>query len=160
VTLVCSFANQIIEHLTTQRVATKGAGQNRRDIMQKSVYRSAIVAAFLGSVAVATAAEVNLTPQQKQTIMQSVQTDRGEAPPVGFRPRVGAAVPQTMPMRQLPPNVTDRVPAAKGLEYAKLDNNDVLLIDPRDRRVADIITPSRTTGAAPAPTSPAPTAPR
>jgi hypothetical protein len=98
--------------------------------------------------------------QQKQTIMQSVQTDRGEAPPVGFLPRVGAAVPQSMPMRQLPPNVTDRVPAAKGLEYAKLDNNDVLLIDPKDRRVADIITPSGTTGAAPPPTSPAPTAPR
>lgn len=128
--------------------------------MQKSVYRAAIVAAFLGSVAVATAAEVSLTAQQKQTIMQSVQSDRGEAPPVGFQPRVGAAVPQSMRMRQLPPNVTDRVPAAKGLEYAKLDNNDVLLIDPKDRRVADIITPSGTTGAAPAPTSPAPTAPR
>jgi hypothetical protein len=128
--------------------------------MHKSVYRSGIVAAFLGTVAVATAAEVKLTAQQKQTIMQSVQTDRGDAPPVGFLPRVGATVPQSMPMRQLPPNVTDRVPAAKGLEYAKLDNNDVLLIDPKDRRVADIITPSGTTGAAPAPTSPAPTAPR
>lgn len=127
--------------------------------MYKGVYRSAVVAAFLASAAFATAAEVNLTAQQKQTIMQSVQTERGQAPPVGFLPRVGAAVPQSMPMRQLPPNVTDRVPAAKGLEYSKLDNNDVLLIDPKDRRVAEIITPSGTTGAAPAPTSPRPISP-
>jgi hypothetical protein len=127
--------------------------------MRKSVYRSAVVAAFLASVAISTAAEVNLTAQQKQTIMQSVQTERGQAPPVGFLPRVGAAVPQSMPMRQLPPNVTSRVPAAKGLEYSKLDNNDILLIDPKDRRVAEIITPSGTTGAAPAPRSPAPISP-
>jgi hypothetical protein len=128
--------------------------------MRRGVYRSAVAAAFLASAALATAAEVNLTAQQKQTIMQSVQTDRGQAPPVGFLPRVGAAVPQSMPMRQLPPNVTNQIPAAKGLEYSKLDNNDVLLIDPRDRRVAEIITPSSTTGAAPGPRSPAPGAPR
>jgi hypothetical protein len=133
--------------------------ENRRNIMRKSVYRGAVVAAFLASVALATAAEINLTAQQKQTIMQSVQADRGQAPPVGFLPRVGAAVPQSMPMRQLPPNVTNQIPAAKGLEYSKLDNNDVLLIDPKDRRVAEIITPSSTTGAAPAPTSPPPRSP-
>jgi hypothetical protein len=128
--------------------------------MRKSVYRSAVVAAFLGSVAVATAAELNLTTQQKQTIMQSVQTERGQPAPAGFQPRVGASVPQSMSMHQLPSNVTTQVPIAKDLEYAKLDNNEVLLIDPKDRRVADIIAPSGTTGAAPAPISPAPAYPR
>lgn len=127
--------------------------------MRKSVYRGAIAAAFLGSVAIATAAEVNLTAQQKQTIMQSVQTERGQSAPAGFMPRVGAAVPQSMSMRQLPPNVTTQVPATKGLEYSKLDSNEILLIDPKDRRVADIIMPSGTTGAAPAPASPAPISP-
>jgi hypothetical protein len=128
--------------------------------MPKSVYRSAVAAAFLGSIAIATAAELNLTAQQKQTIMQSVQTERGQPAPAGFLPRIGASVPQSMSMRQLPSNVTTQVPVAKDLEYAKLDNNEVLLIDPKDRRVADIITPSGATGAAPAPISPAPVAPR
>jgi hypothetical protein len=127
--------------------------------MRKNAYRSAIMAAFLGSIAVATAAEVNLTAQQKQTILQSVQTEKGQPAPAGFLPRVGASVPQSMPMRQLPSNVTSQVPAAKNLEYTKLDNNEVLLIDPNDRRVAEIITPSGTTGAAPAPISPTPISP-
>jgi len=63
-------------------------------------------------------------------------------------------------MRRLPSNVTTQVPVTKDLEYTILDNNEVLLIDPKDRRVAEIITPSGTTGAAPAPISPIPGAPR
>jgi hypothetical protein len=127
--------------------------------MHKAVYRAAVVAAFLGSVAVVTAAEVNLTPQQKQTIMQSVQSEKAQPAPAGFQPRVGATVPQSLSMHQLPPNVTTQVPAAKDLEYAKLDNNQILLIDPKDKRVTDIIMSTGTTGAAPSPTMPAPAAP-
>jgi hypothetical protein len=134
-------------------------GQTWRNIMRKNACRSAITAAFLGSIAVATAAEVNLTDQQKQTIAQSVQTEKGQPAPAGFMPRVGASVPQSMSRHQLPSNVTAQVPAVKNLEYTKLDNNNVLLIDPDDRRVAEIIAPAGTTGAAP-PMSSAPTAPR
>jgi hypothetical protein len=118
--------------------------------MRKIIYRSAMAAAFLGSIAVATAAELNLTDQQMQTIARSVQTEKGQSAPAGFMPRVGTSVPQSMAARQLPSNVTTQVPAAKNLEYIKLDNNNVLLINPNDRRVAEIITPSGTTGAAPA----------
>lgn len=122
--------------------------------MRKSLYAAAVVAAFLGSITVASA-ELNLTAQQKQMIMRGVQGEKGQPAPSGFQPRVGASVPQSMPTHQLPPNVTAEVPAAKGLEYAKLANNEILLIDPQDMRVADIIMPSGTTGAAP-PTSPIP----
>jgi hypothetical protein len=118
--------------------------------MRRSVSHIAIAAAFLGGVAVATAAELNLTAQQKQTIAQSVQTAMAQPVPAGFLPRVGAPVPQSLTMRQLPSNVTTQVPAAKDLQFAKLDSNEVLLIDPKDRRVAEIISPSGTTGAAPA----------
>jgi hypothetical protein len=124
--------------------------ENRRNIMRKIIYRSAMTAAFLGSFAVASAAELNLTAQQKQDIIQSVQTEKGQPAPAGFLPKVGASVPQSMSMRQLPSSVATQVPAAKGLEYAKLNSNEVLLIDPKDRRVADIVTSSGTTGAAPA----------
>jgi hypothetical protein len=130
----------------------------RENIMRKSLCGAAVVAALLGSITVASA-ELNLTAQQKQMIMQSVQSEKGQPAPAGFQPRVGASVPQSMPMHQLPSNVTAEVPAAKGFKFAKLANNEVLLIDPQDMRVADIIMPSGTTGAAPR-TSPIPGAPR
>jgi hypothetical protein len=129
--------------------------------MRKGVYYASLAAAFLGSVAAASAEQLNLTAQQKQTIAQSVQREQGQPAPAGFQPRVGAPVPQSMSIRQLPSSVTIEIQAAKGLEYAKLDNNEILLIDPKDRRVADIIAPSGTTGAAPPRTAPMPgTAPK
>jgi hypothetical protein len=128
-------------------------------IMPRSVYGAAVVAAFLCTVTAASA-EVNLTAQQKQTIMQSVQREMGQPAPSGFEPKVGASVPPSMSTHQLSSSVTSEIPAAKGLEYAKLSNNEILLIDPKDRRVAEIITPSGTTGTAPSPMSPVPGAPR
>jgi hypothetical protein len=130
--------------------------------MRKIFYRNAITAAFLGSVTVATAAQLNLTDQQKQNIMQSVQSETGQRAPAGFQPKVGATVPSTMLLHQLPASVVTQVPGAKDLQYTKLDTNEVLLIDPKDGRVADIITSSgTTTGAAPArPMSPAPATPK
>jgi len=124
--------------------------------MRKRVLHTATAIAFLGSVAVATAAELNLTAQQKQTIAQGVQTEAGQPAPAGFLPRVGAPAPQSLTMRQLPAAVTSRIPAAREMQFAKLDSNEILLIDPKDRRVAEIIMLSGTTGAAPS----SPTAPR
>jgi hypothetical protein len=121
--------------------------------MRKSAFYTATAIAFLGSVAVATAAELNLTAQQKQTIAQGVQTERGQPAPAGFLPRVGVSVPQSLTMHQLPATVTSQIPAAKDMQFAKLDSDEVLLIDPKDKRVAEIIMSSGTTGAAP--TSPA-----
>ena len=105
--------------------------------MRTSAYRAAVVAAFTGGIAGATAAE--LTLQQKQAIVQGVQSEKGQPVPLGFQPRVGAPVPPSISMRQLPFDVTRQVPAANDMEYAKLDNNEILLIDPKDRRIADII---------------------
>lgn len=128
----------------------------------RSVYRNVVAVAFLGlgSIGVAAGTELNLTAAQKQTIVQSVQSEKGQPAPAGFLPKVGASMPQSVSLRHLPSNVTAQVPGAKDLQYVKLVTNEILLIEPKDRRIADIIAPSGTTGAAPAPTSPAPAAPK
>jgi len=127
----------------------------------RSVYRNVVAVAFLGlgSIGVASAADLNLTAAQKQTIVQSVQCEKGQPAPAGFLPKVGVSMPQSVSLRPLPSNVAAQVPGAKDLQYVKLETNEILLIEPKDRRVAGIIAPSGTTGAAPAPTSPTPAAP-
>jgi hypothetical protein len=70
-------------------------------IMPNSLYAAGVVAAFLGSITVASA-ELNLTAQQKQMIMQSVQSENGQPAPARFQPRVGESVPRSMPTHQLP----------------------------------------------------------
>jgi hypothetical protein len=128
----------------------------------RNIYRNVVAVAFLGlgSIGVATGAELNLTAAQKQTIVQSVQSEKGQPAPAGFLPKVGASMPRSVSLRHLPSNIAAQVPGAKDLKYVKLDTNEILLVQPKHRRVADIIMPSDTTAAAPAPTSPAPAAPK
>jgi hypothetical protein len=42
--------------------------------------------------------------------------------------------------------VTNEIAATKGFDYAKLASNEVVLIDPKDRQVAEVIMPRNTTG--------------
>jgi hypothetical protein len=116
--------------------------------MHKYVGRTAIVLAFVGTAGLATAADLNLTSAQRQTIFQSVMNEKGQAAPVGFQAKVGTVAPPSLSLHALPANVESQVPATKVYEYAKLQNNEVLLINPKDRHVAEIIMPPSTTGSA------------
>jgi hypothetical protein len=129
--------------------------------IMRNISRSVTVVAFLGlgGIGVATAAELTLTAAQKQSIAQSVQNEKGQPAPAGFLPKVGIPLPQSVTLRQLPPSIAAQVPGARDLQYVKLDTNEILLIESKDRRVAGIIAPSGTTGsAAPAPSAPTPAA--
>lgn len=117
--------------------------------MRTSLYGTTVAVALIGGVGLAGAAQLNLTSAQKQTIFQSVASEKGQTPPSGFQARVGEKVPQSLSMHQLPSSATNQVSAAKEYEYTKLANNEVLLINPKDRQVAEIIMmPSSTTGSA------------
>jgi hypothetical protein len=116
--------------------------------MRTTLYGTALAAALIGSVSVAGAAQLNLTSAQKQTIFHSVASEKGQAAPSGFQARLGEKLPQSLSMRQLPNSATNQVSAAKDYEYTKLANQEVLLINPKDRQVAEIIMPSTTTGSA------------
>jgi len=116
--------------------------------MRTNLYGTAIAAALIGSAGLAGAAQLNLTAAQKQTIFHSVASEKGQPAPSGFQARLGEKLPQSLSMHQLPSSATNQVSAAKDYEYAKLANDEVLLINPKDRQVAEIIMPSSTTGSA------------
>jgi hypothetical protein len=120
----------------------------------RNLYRNALAVAFLGlgSMGVATAAELNLTAAQKQTIVQSVQGEKGQTAPAGFMARIGAKLPKSVSLHKLPSGVAAQLQGikGKGLRYVKLASNEILLIQ-KKHKVAGIIAPSGTTGAAPAP---------
>jgi hypothetical protein len=108
---------------------------------------SVIALALLAGLTTAGAAQLNLTAAQKQTISQSVMNEKGQAAPAGFQAKIGATVPQTLALHTLPISVFSQVPAAKDYEFAKLQNNEILLVNPKDRQVAEIVMqPSSTTG--------------
>jgi hypothetical protein len=94
---------------------------------------------LLGSSVAATAGMLNLSGAQEQLIYRSVMNEKGEPAPAGFRPAIGAKAPASLTLHKLPSRVVDRIPSARSLEYTKLETDEVLLVNPKDREIVDVI---------------------
>lgn len=106
---------------------------------------------FAGGIAVAAAQDsppagtpnLHLTTAQRQTIYQSVtsQKDKASSAPDTFRAAVGADVPDSVKLSPMPKTIVDLVPQTKDYEFG-LVSNQVLIVDPKSRRVVEVISQS------------------
>jgi uncharacterized protein DUF1236 len=82
---------------------------------------------------------IELSAAQKQTIYQSIsRTRKNNAAPTGFRPAIGAAVPEAVALEPVPATIADLMPQTKGLE-ATMVEGQVMLVDPRSKQVLAVI---------------------
>jgi hypothetical protein len=88
----------------------------------------------------------DLAKEQQRALYQSAS---GEAQPVPQQVlRAGADVPDGITFQPLTADVVAQVPQVKDLQYAKLQDGRMLLVDPNSRKVAGIITQDEGTGTA------------
>jgi len=107
----------------------------------------AVALLLLGSISVAAAADdaviekrpLYLTTAQEQCIYQHLRGEKGQSVPADFQAGIGVTVPRSVTLYRLPKGLVDQVPSVRTYEVAKLTNNTLLLVDPRDREVADVI---------------------
>ena len=114
--------------------------------MRTVLLGTTVALAIAGSASLAAAGQLSLTSTQMQSIYHSLASEKGQTAPSNFQPKLGAKVPGSLAMHPLPSTVTNEIAATKGFEYAKLASNEVVLIDPKDRQVAEVIMPPNTTG--------------
>jgi hypothetical protein len=80
-----------------------------------------------------------LTPVQRRTIYRTIVRERVAAPPPAVEYRVGARVPQTVPLYPVPGTVAVDFPAVRAYRYMVV-NGEVVLVDPATGEVvADVI---------------------
>jgi hypothetical protein len=83
-----------------------------------------------------------LEPGQKLVIYQSVSAmHKNSAAPPGFRPAVGALVPEGIKLEPMPEAVIKVIPWVKGTDVAMIEKQ-VVIVDPKSRRVLDVVTHS------------------
>jgi Protein of unknown function (DUF1236) len=112
---------------------------------------SLIVLVFAGGIAASAIAQdsppadlphLNLSAAQKQTIYQSVikqkDTRKGTAPDT-FRAAPGANVPDTVPLEPMPKTIVQLIPQTETYRIG-LVSNQVLIVEPKGRRVVEVIT--------------------
>ena len=89
----------------------------------------------------AAAPALTLSAEQKQTIYQSVSsTQKNNPAPPGFRPAVGAHVPDAIELSPMPATIAKLIPAAKDLEVAMVEKQ-VVLVAPKTKSVVLVVTP-------------------
>jgi len=93
---------------------------------------------------------LNLTQQQKQAVNRGLSGEPSQNAAADLQLRVGEPLPSSITPHVMPKSVTEPVPETKWYEFAKLPDR-VLMVDPKDRSIAEIIpilTTPATTGAA------------
>jgi hypothetical protein len=107
--------------------------------MQKSALLGSAVGAamLLGVGAALPQAVIEFTPEQERTIYSTViAAPVRTAPPADLRVAVGAELPATVELMEVPEAVT--VPAARRLRYTVV-NRQVVLVEPGSRRIVRVI---------------------
>lgn len=87
----------------------------------------------------------NLSPSQEKSMTQALRNEQTQSAPSGFDGRVGSKVPDSMSTRSLPDQASAQAPQTKGLLFVKLPDR-VLLIDPENKAVVEIVADETTTG--------------
>jgi hypothetical protein len=92
-----------------------------------------------GSPSVVTRERVELSPAQRTTIFRTVTRERVRAaPPAGVEVRLGARVPRSVELYDMPTTVVEEVPTIGRYRYMVV-NNEVVLVDPATSEVIEII---------------------
>lgn len=87
---------------------------------------------------------LHLNDAQKQTIYQSItnQQDKTSSAPDTFRAAPGANVPDSVKLSPMPKTIVDLAPQTKDFQVG-LVANQVLIVEPKGRRIVEVITQSR-----------------
>jgi hypothetical protein len=124
-----------------------GAEKIRNNVMKAQLRQGILATALLTSASVAFAAvpgsasqdNLNLSSAQQKEIWQSVsKQNMKETPPVGFRATMGEVVPSSVQLHALPSEAARKVPAVTWYDYAMLQNQ-LILVDPKSKKIAEII---------------------
>jgi hypothetical protein len=69
-----------------------------------------------------------------------------EKSPAGFTAKVGAVVPNTLMTYPVPISTSKKVPELRRYQYALLDSNRLLIVNPDDNKVADVVMKTEAAG--------------
>jgi hypothetical protein len=96
---------------------------------------------------------LTLSPAQRKEIAQALRGEQTQSSAQGEQAQIGSEPPPSVSQRALPNQVTSDMPQTKRLLFVKLPDR-ILLIDPNEQMVAEIIPIGDTSGQDSSDTSP------
>ena len=82
-----------------------------------------------------------LSASQQQIAWKDITVQATKEPaPASFTAKVGAAVPSDLATHPVPVSTASKVPELRPYQYALLSTNKLLIVNPSDKKIAEIIT--------------------
>ena len=85
---------------------------------------------------------IGLTPEHKRTIYQEVGGEKIQKIPEGSAVHIGGGIPDSVMLNEMPVSVKDQIGVLRDFKFAKLPDEKIVIVDPAQRRVVDIVTPA------------------
>ena len=83
---------------------------------------------------------IGLTSTQRQMIAWSIAGIAEKQPsPRGFQPKPGTKLPDQLRSAQIPSTIDQVADPVRNYEYVMLEDQNLLLVSPQDRTIADVI---------------------
>ena len=82
---------------------------------------------------------MQLTAVQQRGVYGSVGKVAEITPPEHYLIHVGGTVPDSIKLQPLPADAIKDAPALKSDDYVKFDEGDLLLVNPQDRTIVEVI---------------------
>lgn len=82
--------------------------------------------------------ELQLTTQQKSQVYKLIMSERSQPAPAGVSLRIGAKVPATVELSDVPESLHSEIPGVRQFKYVVVQNQ-VALINPQTNEVVEII---------------------
>jgi hypothetical protein len=89
--------------------------------------------------AAAPAPGIGLTADHKRTIFSEVGQEPARPIPEGSPVAIGAEIPDSMMLNEMPVTVKDKVGVLRDFKFAKLPDETIVIVDPAKRRIVDIV---------------------
>lgn len=83
---------------------------------------------------------IGLTAEHKRTIYGEIGNEAPRRIPEGSDIAIGAAIPDSLMLNEMPVSLKDKVGLLRDYRFAKLPDDTILIVDPAKRRIVDIIT--------------------
>jgi uncharacterized protein DUF1236 len=90
------------------------------------------------SPSIITRERVDLTPAQRTIIYRSVSRERVRTPSADVQVRLGARVPRSVELYEMPTTIVEEVPTLRRYRYMVV-NDEVVLVDPATSEVVEVI---------------------
>jgi hypothetical protein len=82
---------------------------------------------------------IGLTADHKRTIYREIEHETIRRIPEGSRVAIGAAVPDSLMLSEMPVSLKDQIGLLRDFKFAKVADETIIIVDPAKRQIVDIV---------------------